>query len=81
MALCISIPTINVPNVSDATSADEFYDNDNGEDYSTDWVLRKLKNTMRAIGGKTDAVIKLASSVYQLAMSAEEIGLFMLPLN
>ena len=73
-------PTLNYSNVSDANSPDEFYDRDT-DDYSINWALQKLKYTIRSIGGKTDAVLKLASSVYQLAMSAEEIGLFMLPLK
>jgi hypothetical protein len=36
---------------------------------------------MEMLGGKTDIAVKLATSVYELAMSAEELGLFMLPPN
>ena len=48
---------------------------------SLDWNVRKLDRVVGMLIGKADVAVKLFFSLYQLAMSAEEHGVFMLPEN
>ena len=54
---------------------------DDIEDHDRSHVFSKLRSIMHYMGGKTEKYVQLASSVYQLVMSMEELGLFMLPYN
>ena len=56
--------------VPDADSLDEVTD--------TFYPVRYLEDVVEKIGGKTDTVLKLASCVYQILLSAEEHGFFMM---